>query len=76
MSSGSYLQVYVGCPFYRSDDGRRHIVCEGITEDSSITQNFRTKSSFQTQMKVFCCEYYKNCELYNLLMDKYPEGEE
>ena len=73
MPSGSYKQVYVRCPFYRSDDGQRHITCEGPTEESSLTLNFPRKSEFETQITVFCCEHYQNCEIYRMLMDKYED---
>ena len=73
MSSGSYLQVYIGCPFYKYDDGRRRITCEGITEDSSLALIYRKKSDFETQIRVFCCEHYKRCEIYRILMEKYEE---
>lgn len=73
MSSGSYLQVYIGCPFYKYDDGRRRITCEGITEDSSLALIYRKKSDFETQIRVFCCEHYERCEIYRILMEKYEE---
>lgn len=73
MPSGSYKQVYVRCPFYQSDDGRRHITCEGPTERSSMTLNFLRKAEFEKQIEVFCCEHYKNCEVYRILMEKYQD---
>ena len=73
MPSGSYKQVYVRCPFYRSDDGQRHITCEGPTEESSLTLNFPRKSEFETQITVFCSEHYQSCEIYRMLMDKYQD---
>lgn len=73
MPSGSYKQVYVRCPFFRSDDGGRHITCEGPTEESSLTLNFPRKAEFETQITVFCCDHYQNCEIYRMLMDKYQD---
>lgn len=73
MSSGSYLQVYVRCPFYQSDDGARKIICEGIVDDSNLTLSFRKKKDFETQIKVFCCEHYKKCEVCRILTEKYEE---
>lgn len=73
MSSGSYWQADVGCPFYHGDDAKQRIICEGITEDSTLSHRFRTKNSFETQMKVFCCEHYAKCEVYRMLMEKYEE---
>ncbi len=71
--SGSYKQVYVKCPFYRFDDGKRRVNCEGIIEDSSLSLNFRNKEDFTIQLKTFCCQHYKNCEVYRMLIDKYEE---
>ena len=36
MPSGSYKQADVQCPFYRYDDGRRRITCEGIVDGCSL----------------------------------------
>lgn len=73
MSSGSYLQVYVRCPFYCSDDGRRRIICEGITEGSSFSQTYKRKADFEKQIRVFCCDHYTKCEVYRMLMNKYQD---
>ena len=73
MSSGSYWQVYVRCPFYQSDDGRSRIICEGIGDSSSVSLHFRKKCECETQLRVFCCEHYKKCEVYRMLMEKYEE---
>ena len=44
--TGTYLQSFVRCPFYRRDDGKRRIVCEGIIDDSSICLIFRYDNLF------------------------------
>lgn len=75
MPSGSYNQVYVQCPFYKEDDGKYSIICEGFGDALCLKQIYRTKAQYKLQMAVFCCEHYKNCEVYRLLMDKYDEGE-
>jgi hypothetical protein len=74
MSSGSYKQVDVGCPFYKYDDGRARIVCEGIdSEDDSVALIYREKLRYEKQMKVFCCSEYTKCEVYRMLMEKYKD---
>lgn len=76
MSTGSYLQVYVKCPFYRRDDGKHNITCEGIFNDGNCTQFFKSREDFETQMKVFCWEKFENCEWYRALMAaKYDDYE-
>ena len=69
MSSNSYQQVYVKCPFYHRDDSRNSITCEGVVENSTLKWNFRKKEDLKQQMDIFCCDYYKNCEVYRMLMD-------
>lgn len=73
MSSGSFKQADVKCPFYKFDDGKRRITCEGIIEDSSLALIYHKKVDYETQIDVFCCEYYEKCEVYKLLMEKYEE---
>ena len=71
--TGTYLQSFVRCPFYRRDDGKRRIVCEGIIDDSSICLIFRYDNLFKRQIRTFCCEHYKNCEIYQMLQEKYQD---
>ena len=74
MSTGSYRQVLVQCPFYRKDvPARRQISCEGIMDESSLLLNYRRKADFEKQMEVFCCNKYTNCEIYRMLMSKYSD---
>jgi hypothetical protein len=63
----------VKCPFFRNDDGRRRINCEGITDQSITAVIFRTRGGYNTQIRVFCCEHYKKCEIYRMLMAKYDD---
>lgn len=71
--SGSYFQCFVRCPFYKRDDGRRRIVCEGIMDDSSICLTFQFDNLFKRQMETFCCEHYDRCEVYRMLIQKYED---
>ena len=73
MPSGSYRQVHVRCPFYKFDDGKRRITCEGIIDDSSLALIYHNKCEFETQMQAFCCDRYNNCEIYRMLINKYEE---
>lgn len=75
MPSGSYKQIEVKCPFYKFDDGKRRITCEGIIDDSSLALIYHNKNDYQIQIDTFCCEHYKKCEVYKLLMEKYEEEE-
>lgn len=74
MSSGSYKQVEVRCPFYKYDDGKQRITCEGLVDDSSLSLIYRRKNDYETQINVFCSEHYKKCEVYRTIMSaKYEE---
>lgn len=75
MPSGSYRQADVKCPFYKFDDGKRRITCEGLIADSSLALIYHKKCDYEMQIRTFCCNYYKNCEVYRILMDKYDEEE-
>lgn len=71
MPSGSYWQAYVLCPFYKYDDGKRRITCEGLVDNSSLALVYHKKADFDTQIGVFCCEHYTKCEVYRMLISKY-----
>lgn len=76
--NGSFKgKVYAKCPFYKFDDfQRRRISCEGIVDDSTLALTFQRKKDFDTQLGVFCCEHYRNCEIYRMIMEaKYDEEE-
>lgn len=73
MPSGSFKQSDVLCPFYKHDDGKRKIICEGITERSSVALVFCDKADYEKQIELFCCKHYKNCEIYRALIAKYED---
>ena len=75
MPSGSFMQVFVQCPFYQFDDGKRRITCEGIIDESNLMLFFRNKGDYEKQISVFCGEHYTCCEVYRMLMEKYQEEE-
>ena len=76
MPSGSYNQVYVQCHFYKEDDGKFSITCEGFGDARYLKQMYYNKSQYTTQIGVFCCENYQRCEVYRLIMEtKYDEEE-
>ena len=69
MPNGVRKRGYIACPFYRMDDGKWKLTCEGIVDGSTISQNYRCKADLEQQIEVFCCDYYKNCEIYRMLME-------
>ena len=79
MPSGSYKgKADAQCPFYKFEDGqKRRIVCEGIVDKSTLALTYRHRCDYDTQLSVFCCEHYKNCEVYRMIMDaKYDDEED
>jgi hypothetical protein len=69
--TGSYKQIFVRCPFYKRDDGKYRIACEGIVENSSIELTYQFEKLYRMQMDTFCCQHYQKCEIYRMLMEKY-----
>ena len=72
MATEEFCLSGVQCPFYRFDDKKRSITCEGIIDRSHITLSYQYGRDQRRQLEVFCCEHYKKCEIYRMLMkDKY-----
>ena len=57
----------VQCPYYICDDKKRTITCEGFARGSSVIQRYKRFADQRQQMKIFCCEYYRKCELYRMI---------
>ena len=73
MPSGSFWQVNVKCPYYKHDNGRDRITCEGLVPGASTQSAFLRKQDFIQQIETFCCEYYWRCEICTALDEKYEE---
>lgn len=74
MSSGSFMQADVLCPFYLTDtDKPINIRCEGISDDNRLVLNFRHKNEKLTHMKAFCTDNYCGCVLFKAINEKYED---
>lgn len=73
--SGSYAQVNVRCPFYRRDDGKLCVKCEGVDGESGLTLRFAQKSRWERYMGNYCCGDYETCPLYKAVEQKYTGRE-
>ena len=76
MPSGSFMaQAEARCPFFKFDEYKKNrIVCEGLVEKSSLALIYCRKTDYDTQLRVFCCEHYKKCEVYRMILEaKYDE---
>ena len=59
------------CPFFgevQRAGGARKIICESPVPDSSLSLYFRRKEAFEKQINIFCCEHYRECEIYRMVM--------
>ena len=78
MPSGSYKgQADAQCPFFKfHEEKKKRIVCEGFVDNSCLALIYGRNRDCYTQLSVFCCEHYKKCEVYRMLMAaKYDEEE-
>lgn len=76
MASGSWRQADIVCPFYKSDDGKAKIICEGPIDKSRLSITFGTRRDYDAQIDIFCCQHYDKCEIYRMVYQaKYDEGE-
>ena len=62
----------IKCPFFHSDN-INSISCEGINENTSIRQVFRTKAARFNWEKKYCMKIHecKQCGIYSLANEKY-----
>lgn len=67
-----YDDVYAKCPFFKGSDDKR-IACEGIADGCIITMGFSSRRKRDIQKRTFCDHKYENCELYNVIKEKYDE---
>ena len=75
MPDGSRKQSDVLCPFYKDDNAKtRSISCEGVFHRTLIVSKFRRQEDRLQQMRLFCADCYKNCEIFRAVMEaKYPD---
>lgn len=65
------------CPFYSSDDWKQTILCEGMTNRSTVTHRFQTKRHWEKHINNFCCQSYRDCPWYKTLIEtKYKDGDD
>jgi hypothetical protein len=67
-----YDDILVKCPFFMHN-GKRNVVCEGVTDDSTISLRFTTEGGRNKQRRIFCDNDYTKCEIYRMLEEKYGE---
>lgn len=73
MASGSYIQVDVLCPFYRSDTNRpTAIQCEGVESSNKLSLRFKNIADKKEYMGRFCttCDYDR-CRVFRAVYEQY-----
>lgn len=70
-------QPEIQCPFYTGKEeihAGKKIFCESPVPGSSLSLYFREKQAYQSQLRIFCCQHYKKCEIYRAVMEaKYDD---
>lgn len=73
MSSGSFKQVDVLCPYYITDNGRDRIVCEGLTVGGQTQSFYRHRRDYAVQMEICSSWSYWRCPICDALDGKHRE---
>lgn len=69
MATGKYSRD-ARCPFYKTDR-ERQIKCEGYREDMTSTHlNFMHPDHLKKYMRIYCCDQYEDCPLYQLIIQE------
>ena len=58
--------VNVRCPYYRTQ-GKKWVKCDGIIEESAITQDFANEIQKEFYQENYCWNKYQNCPLVKLI---------
>ena len=66
------VKKYAQCPFFISS-GKETVLCEGITDDCSVTLRFTSPDKRTIYRRRYCNAHYEECSLYKLLEDKYEK---
>lgn len=70
-TSGDFAASAVQCPFFKGITDKA-VICEGWERDGHILENrFRKNDDKKEFVREWCCERYKECEVYRLCMRKY-----
>lgn len=69
-----YEDAYIGCPFFHYYDGCK-IACEGVEDNSTIHQAFKTAAARLAYMKSVCYTRYKECPVAKAVYKKYQAEE-
>ncbi len=71
----NWFDHYAQCPYYRHCDGKKKVICQGVSDGSRLCWEFGNSEDLNIQVKVFCCDKYKNCEVYQMLKQIYEDDD-
>lgn len=66
---------YAKCPFYRCETDSK-VYCEGVVDKSYIHLVFGGGQDKRAYEKSYCDVDYTRCKICQMLMSKYPEGDD
>lgn len=76
MPTNTHRNRRILCPFFRTQD-KLCIGCEAPFDGPVLTLRFGEWAEKEKQVRIFCENCYKRCEIYRCVMaNKYPEGTE
>lgn len=67
----NWVDSMVCCPFYKREEGKFGIVCEGYIQDTVAKNIFRSEKRKREHMKRYCCENYIECPFCRVMEEKY-----
>lgn len=63
----------ITCPFFLAHSAHE-IHCEAFVDDARLINRYQRACDKKRQLRIFCSENFKSCEIYRALMrDKYGE---
>lgn len=71
----SWADASVECPFYKYDDGKKGITCEGAVNGCINRSLFDTQSKQRKHLEKYCCKVYSACPIFQMLEKKYENEE-
>ena len=66
---------YAKCPYYRHSDCKTKVICDGLCSGCSLILRYGKQEDLLIQVKTFCCDKYKYCEVYQMLKQIYEDDD-
>lgn len=66
---------YAQCPYYRHSDCKHQVICDGLCDGCSIILRYENQEDLLIQVKTFCLDRFRNCEVYQMLKQIYEDDD-